>query len=384
MIRELQNALRNANHVGDLVLWRAGGNVTPDALRAALDDQGLTEIDVPTINPETAFSAAVRDAANANGLEVKVIRNDPGTLAFAFIDMSVSGDIQVGDRTGRVINRLAWLKVVPDAMADQVDANFPVLFDEPDDNVATVVRTKWEHHSQHLSARAIRDVVTSALGTWGSIRMHRGGMYYLPAARADDVRKLRSAMATVGTTIFLMPLPDVDDSKAAIGMAAREQVSGQIADLRKEAQRWRTASRNPRTGTLEGRLESYRELKDELENMADVLAIESEDLQADIDGLVRDCEAMLGIGGEDIPEEEFDADEPAQGDSNGNGGNGHSADAQEDEEPARPAPPSRPASPSPFASMTVAELRREAREHGIRTSGLNKAALVAALNEANA
>jgi hypothetical protein len=377
MIHELQNALRNAKHVGDLVMWRAGGNVKPDALRAALDDNGLTEIEAPTISPETAWSAAIRDAANSNGLEAKLIRNDPGTIAYAFVDLDLNGDVRVGDKTGRVVNRLAWLKAIPESMADQVDPTYPVLLDSEDDTVAETVRARWEHRARNLSARAIREVIVGSLMSWGAVRMQRSGMYFLPASRAEVVRQLRSAMSAVGTTIFLMPLPDVEDSKAALGEAAREQVSSKIADLRKEAQRWRDNSRNPRAGTLEDRLESYRALKDELTDVVDILAIESEDLAGEIDALVSDCQVMLGIDSE--PDEE-----PEPGNGNGQSAEPVEADIEAEVDEEAPEPPARrpaaPGRPSPFAGMKVEELRREARRLGIRTTGLKKDGLIAALD----
>jgi hypothetical protein len=252
-----------------------------------------------------------------------------------------------------------------------------VIFDVADDTIASVVRTQWDHISTHISARTIRDIVVATMATWGAVRLHRGGVYFVASQHADAVRKLRSAMAAVGTTIYLLPQADIDDSKAALGEAAREHIGGRIQELRDEARRWREASRNPRAGTIESRLEVYSELRASLQDMAEILSVRSGDLHAEIDDLATACKEMLGI---EPDEDELVDQEPDDSAEQTEPTLVTAPDTTEPDD--SPAPPARPGKPSAFSELKMDELRRKARELSIGTKGLNKQALVAALDQA--
>lgn len=353
MIGNISRALKNAPLLGAIMTWDLRAqDVTRDDIRTAL--MGL--VDVPDVWPEGAFRRAMRKVGSQN-LTAQIVKNDEGALVYAIAKPVVEDDVRVGDSAGEVVNRVLWRRC---PQGDQEQYVFEVH-----DDLAEMITSRYDFLTKHVTTDEVREIVKRVLLSWGAIKIH-GRMYYVKASHFDEVTALKKALAEIDSLLYMIPVPDVDESKEFVGHAAKHQVILDVQKLQAEIEKWKDGSRVPRPATLQQRLERYEDLKANAEMLADVLSLQIDDITQAVNEMAGQVADLLGIE----PEEEDEEEDLYE--------SGIDRLLTDD-----PSPPPTPVVPTEngLSSKTVKELKKIAKGYGIRPGRLSKAALVAAIQE---
>lgn len=371
---ELQELVAKAQVIGAQAYYESTGGITRDELRAAAAANGL-DIVVAEPAPEGVFRQVVRAVAQYDRDLVARVTRDDDVLTYAIARVTPTDSSQVGDQAGEIVNRVLWRKV---EVPGQPRFAFMVQ-----DDVATAMTTRFDDLMRHMTADELRDVVGRSLKAIGGIKL-LGRLWFVGLAGYGRLLAVRAMLREVGVTCHVIPTLDLGDSQESMAYSARRQVWKDIRDLLAEVEQWKNGGRSPRKATLETRLETYKDLRDSVETMADVLALQADDLRVVLEDMQAAAMAMLDPdaalapqvprGGEDEEEAVSVPPEDPAPDSGAD-----SAPAV----PSGPVPPARPCAPAApgLDSLTMSELRRRAKEAGIRPGKMDKVALVATLQE---
>jgi hypothetical protein len=365
IITTIEQAFAKAELLGDIFAWSVRipkPGVTPDEVQAAAKAAGLAEDYVPNVpGPETAARRAVTEVARGHKADFSVVLNQPGALVWAVVETQVEQDSRIGDQVGTLANRVLY------------DRNTCTLHVEHETQLTADLLAAWQRHRDYLTRQDVRDMTVAVLRDCEAVRLWgTGAQYFVPARHASISRALRDVLCQLGESeAGVIPVPRVDEAQAAIGVAAKRSLHEEIGKLRDEMGRWVDGSRKPRASTLETRVAEYAALRQRAEDVQLVLATTTHDITGAIDELHDACMKMMGVEPEPKPEPEPTVDAPDEGSTS------------------EPTPPARPVKPGEnahttmaqegLAQLSVRELRRLAKHHGVSTSGLNKASLVAAL-----
>lgn len=387
---DLQAQVNHATVIGAQTYWENRSGVTRQELRDAAAEQKL-DIVVPDPKPEGTFKGVIKGVAQWDkDLVARETRNDD-VLTYAIARVDASEASQVGDQAGEIVNRVLWRKVEMDGQ--------PRFAFMVEDMVAQSLTARYEQLMSYMTADEIREAVGQTVKGIGGIRL-LGRLWFVGLPGYDKLLKVKATLTAVGMVCHIIPTLDLGDSRESMAHNAKRQVWQDIQELRREVDRWKAGTRNPRKATLEDRLSLYKSLRDGVENMADVLQMKADDLRAELEAMQTAALAMLDPDAAPPPAATTEAPaQPSQGaDSAPEAGvapQGPSPDASADsgadsatqnttEAATAPAPPSRPAAPGNGQSLdtlTMKELRRRAKDQGLRPGKLNKAALIAALQE---
>lgn len=357
MFEDLQKSMSDAKLLGVLVTWdlhTSGTLLTRSALGEAAEEHDVPlEIEDP--RPEGVFRKIISSVRTIRKpLISRLIREDDGVLVWALVDTSLEGDERVGDEVGRMVNRVAFRRVLVDGQ--------PLFTFEVEDDVSQAVADKFDYHLNYLSNDDVRTAIAATLRQWGAIRIH-ARMHFLGRSQVEHAQRLQRVLQQVGTRFWLIPIPDLMDSTASIAHHAHERYTQELKDLRIEVDRWSAGDRAPRTATLRARLKAYGKLKEEIDSMTTAMQMEADDLLDELAGISRGVTKLL-----DPPKPKAEAAEPAP-------------DQEGGEKAADPKPPSRPTAPRSNAleNLTVPELKRWARGLKIKPLPSTKQKLIDAI-----
>jgi hypothetical protein len=337
-------------HIGDLIIWSisvAHPGVKRDDLKGLLQQVGLDVSLLPDEVPAaTIATRAVNKACAEHKASKSILCNEPGVKAWAIVDLSVDDSAAIGDHVGELKNR---------AMFDKIKEELVFEHDSPLAQRALEIFAL----ADYLTGDDVRAIVKGYLHACNAYRMTgAGGDYYTRREHAVEVRALRDAINAIGDSVaVVLPLPKTEDTTSGISIAARLQVSREVAAIKERVDAW-ASGESYRHSTIEKRLEDFRHLKDELELMQELLGVNLDDLTEQIETLRTTCNRILGLPSEQAPGSDQVPDPPAK-----------PSTPDADEDPANAA----------FSRFTIDQLRKMARAKNIDSKGLRKSELISAL-----
>ena len=108
------------------------------------------------------------------------------------------------------------------------------------------------------TADDVRRAIVKALGTWAAVTLRDGGgIYWVPAVYATELRRLQGAIEKIGTPrVHVLPMHESQDANRALGAIATASLEAELAQLQAEIAAF--GSMPPeRTSTLTRRLEAF-------------------------------------------------------------------------------------------------------------------------------
>lgn len=154
------------------------------------------------------------------------------------------------------------------------------------DEAMAKVSPTFNHMMTHLDSHAVRTFVREYLYALSAIlAKENGGVYFVPQVHVDELRRLRSWVESIGSSMDLTPLVNFDESRDMLvdsftGDAMREvqQASSEITKILNDPSRGiREATfdqYSEQASTLIAKLGDYRDLLgDKLEDAADQLTM---------------------------------------------------------------------------------------------------------------
>lgn len=375
---KLERAAVGAQLLGDVFAWGTSEGVrcTPEELARFARDAGLDPRHLPlTVDREAAARRAVAEATQAAGVTAKTTIANPGAVVWAVVDSSVDQGAQIGDKVGVLANRILFRKLEGDLRV------------EHDSPLAADVLSRFTAHVGAVGWRTIRDAVVHYLADWSAVRLWgTGAQYFVPLAHSTELRSLRAFLRAVGAEAGCIPIPDCDDARDAVGTAVRRQMAEEIDRLRDEVAKWRTGDGSPRQSTIEGRVKSYQQLREEIAGFSAALALGMKDLERDLTDLIRDASTLLAGGPAPAP---APAPAPRVVATEVILGAGPAVEIRTLEpgvevlaSTSGPRPPARPSAPPPerpLGELSDRQLRKLASDRGIEARGLGRDELLGML-----
>jgi hypothetical protein len=128
------------------------------------------------------------------------------------------------------------------------------------------------------TADDVRRAIVKALGTWVAVTLRDGGgIYWVPAVYAAELRRLQGAVEKIGASRVNVPVHESQDANRALGAIATASLEAELAQLQAEIAAF-VSSPPERTSTLTRRLEAFAALRDRAKLYRGVLAITVTDL----------------------------------------------------------------------------------------------------------
>lgn len=284
-INEVLNT--GGEHLGDVTWWRlAEADVERSVLEAVWLGAGLDKALLPAeLTPEKALRQAVRDTAT--GLKDILIRkgqDDKAYLAFAVV----------------LETRLGEGKVKYDQLATVAlnKATGAISADNPNHDTVKDIVTAYAKYTTTHTSRDVMTSITKALTEWCAVSLReKGGVYWVPRTRSEEIRKLRTAVSQLGSSaMYLMPVHAGADTNAAIGEAAVGALETDLAKIREEIDGFLTNGVDgTHTGTLERRLEVFSDLRARADLYRSILNVTVEDLGEQVDAMEASVHSLLAM-----------------------------------------------------------------------------------------
>lgn len=97
------------------------------------------------------------------------------------------------------------------------------------------VEPEFEHQMTHLDSHAIRSYVrTQVTNLQAILAKESGGVYFIPEAYTEDLRRLRSWVESIGSSMDLTPLVNFDESRNMLVSAATEDAIREVHQIGNE------------------------------------------------------------------------------------------------------------------------------------------------------
>jgi len=274
---------KGGDHLGDIVFWSlADARVDRATLEsvwknALLDPSRLPE--EPT--PERALKQAAREAQV--GQRDRMIRlglDSESEIVFAIVreHRDDAGNVTYAQEARVHLDRTSEV-VSSDVSSHDIVQKLLTGYD--------VLRTTH-------TADDVRRAIVKTLGSWAAITLRdSGGVYWVPAVYADDLRRLQSAIERIGASrVHVLPVHDSQDAKRALGEIATASLEAELAQLQTEISAFVSAPPD-RASTLVRRFDAFAGLRDRAKLYRNVLAIQVNELDQQLDRMASTVESLL-------------------------------------------------------------------------------------------
>jgi hypothetical protein len=169
---------------------------------------------------------------------------------------------------------------------ERPDIEFSETEDSWLDHKMTMVAPTFNHMMTHLDSHAVRTFVRTYLYALSAIlAKENGGVYFIPQAYSEELRRLKNWVESIGSSMDLMPLVNFDESREMLVASFTEdalrevqQASSEITKILNDRNRGIREGTYDRyaeqASTLIQKLGDYRDLLgDKLEGAADQLTL---------------------------------------------------------------------------------------------------------------
>lgn len=279
----------NVNDIGALTYFR-GSNVwiLPQDLRAALDDNGFSEVDVIDLT-KVPVSRAVRSADHFRTPDVRVdviavdgVAGKRVSSLATFVDFGLLNRVQVSDAEVR------W---------EQFDS---VRFDRTTgwtggqtETAAQFVETgkRWQTQVDYAT---VRKLTLDLLDGVGAFSVGGSGVFYVHGPQMARFSAIRAMVARVpGAKLHAIRVDPADaESVAAVGDAAKESMAERVAEVIARLGEWRERARG-RKSTLEHLLVDLQAVRDEAAGLCGALRFSTSEIEAAVAAAAGEVQAAL-------------------------------------------------------------------------------------------
>lgn len=303
-INTLASSLAGSTHVGDLV-WsevRDVGDATKrEDVLAALRAEGLAEEIAPEErSPQAAFGRALSECRNLDVAPNITIERESLRSRIALIRASSGSGVAKETKT--------WARVEVDETADSLavvwnDALIAANVDGHEEAklALSVLEARYRRHRDYLDHAEVGSMITTALLDWfGGVRVKRdGGVYFVPASGAAEVRAFRRVVQTIGASdLPFIPAYDNAETRATMGPQVTNALFADIERIVDGLSKLGGEGGNVRASSLEARLDALSDLQAQAEACAAVLEGRQEAISAALDAARSKVRAMMELGDE--------------------------------------------------------------------------------------
>jgi hypothetical protein len=283
-LQRLRSVLgKGSQHLGDIVFWQlADARVDRATLESLWRDAGLDAVLLPEEpTAERALKQAVREAQV--GQRDRLIRlglDNEDEIVFAIVRES-------HDDAGNV-TYVQEARVRLDRTSEAINS------DVTSHDIVQAVFAGFRTLRTTHTADDVRRAIVKALGTWAAVTLRDGGgIYWVPAVYAAELRRLQGAIEKIGTSrVHVLPVHESQDASRALGAIATASLEAELAQLQSEIAAF--VSMPPeRTSTLTRRLEAFAALRDRAKLYRGVLAITVTDLDRQLDEMSATVAGMI-------------------------------------------------------------------------------------------
>lgn len=270
-------------HLGDLVWWSLSeAQIDRTSLESKWLPTGLpSELlpELPTV--EKALKVAVRESqVGLPDRLIRLARNDEEALVFGVV------------REQRHEDGLLTYQMEARISLDRAAGT--LTLDHPEHDVAANISVRFEQHCRSHTPDDVRRTITRTLATFSAVTLREsGGIYWIPAPYAQSVRKLQTAIESIGNSRFhLLPVHDSVDANRALGDVAKKSLEEDLEELKAEVQKF-LSSPPERPSTLVRRFESFEALRARAQLYREILHVQVTDLDTQLDQLTVSVERLL-------------------------------------------------------------------------------------------
>ncbi len=271
------------DHLGDLCWWSlADASINRQSLESKWSTTGLSADLLPEPpTDEKAFKLAVRETQV--GLVDRLLRLalvDEATIAFAVVHESKHAD---GTLT---YNQEA--KVSLDLLSSTLRT------DNQGHDLVTAIQGRFAVLRDTHTADDVRRTINRTLGSFSAVLLREsGGVWWVPSPHAKSLRKLQSAIESIGSSRFyLLPVHDSADAHRTLGDAAAKSLETELGELKTEVEEF-LAQPPERTSTLVRRFDAFEALRGRAQLYRDILNVQVKDLDSTLSGLGASIEKLL-------------------------------------------------------------------------------------------
>lgn len=272
-------------HLGDLCFWTlADAAINRADLESKWRSTGLAMELLP--EPPTvvkAFKLAVRETQV--GLADRLIRlavEDEASVVFAVVHEQKHDD--------------GTLTYTQEAKVSLEFLTASTHTDNPTHELVTAIQARFAVLRDTHTADDVRRTITRALASFSSVLLREnGGVWWVPAPHAEHLRKLQSAIESIGSSRFyLLPVHDSADAHRTLGDAAAKSLESELIELKREVEQF-LAQPPGRTSTLVRRFDAFDALKGRAQLYRDILNVQVNDLDATLTQLAASIETLLSV-----------------------------------------------------------------------------------------
>jgi hypothetical protein len=284
MIDKLKSVLAGGGaHLGDLLWWTISDAATNRSiLEAHWSGAGLSAELLPEApTAEKALRTAIREAAlGQHDRLIRLGKESETEIVFAVVRESKhqDGSVSYAQET----------RIMLDRKIETVSS------DQPSHDLAKVVAHRFGELRTTHTADDVRRTVVRAIGTLAAVALRdHGGVYWIPAPYARQLRKLQSAVEKIGSSkMYLLPVHDSADASRTLGDAALAAIQQELEQLKDEVQGF-VAQPPERPSTLARRFDAYEALRGRARLYRDILRVQVEDLDKQLDEMTASVENLL-------------------------------------------------------------------------------------------
>src|ERR1700759_3530380 len=274
---------KGSQHLGDIVFWQlADARVDRTTLESLWRDAGLDAALLPEEpTAERALKQAVREAQV--GQRDRLIRlglDSDDEIVFAIVRES-------RDDAGNVT-------YLQEARVRLERASETITSDDASHDIAQAVIDGFRTLRPTHTSDDVRRAIVKVLGTWAAVMLRDGGgIYWVPAVYAAELRRLQTAVEKIGASrVHVLPVHESQDASPALGAIATASLEAELAQLQTEIAAF-VSTPPERTSTLTRRLEAFAALRERAKLYRSVLAITVTDLDRQLDEMSATVDGML-------------------------------------------------------------------------------------------
>lgn len=286
VLDQVQREIATDGEMVGTIVWTDfdGVSVRRDHVRKALEAVGLSPSMIgEDITPRAAFGSAVRDFGGVEGYKLdRPVRRSPIVRILKATDDKVTPY-----RTCAVLS--------VDDTGIQAD-RYTAEFDDGAQDVLTKLTDLYDRHRYYADSAEVSTMITDAFLEWfGGCRLSRHGkVYWVPASSTAQLHALLQVCSGIeGCHPRPVPIHRSSQSMASVREGAAQDFTSRIRKLQDELHAFASSDSKTRAQTLERRLESFAELREQVDFYAEILDTKRDQLVSLLDTAKAEAQRLL-------------------------------------------------------------------------------------------
>jgi hypothetical protein len=292
-IADVAKAISQAEgkHLGDLCGWALTGSRPKADVERLADAYGLTDdLAFPKLTPNACYRKAIQQVFSVGTKDQRramayLVEDSADKLVHAIVTSKVvdgtDDTVSAKDASFTTEIKIGFDKA---AYRNGATAEACLVSEDPNHASFQELRTVYIELAEKYLTNDIRNAFQAAFRAWDACPLlPHGGLWYIPANRAEKVRAWHGFMTDLGMTTVVIPAFDTAETIASLRDATRAGLEGQLADLfwmfeQYDLAGWETV----RTSTLETRVADFEELRNRAELYQAILGTTADDLKVKV------------------------------------------------------------------------------------------------------